>query len=215
MAVDIGPKIGIDGEKQFRDSIQNINQQIRTLTSEMKATTSAFKDNTDAEKKSEAQAKNLTEQIDAQKKKLDLLKEGLQKSTEKFGDNDTRTLKWRQSIAEATATLNGMEDQLKNVTDNVGNAGDEMDEAGGKASRFGDVLKASLASEAIVAGIKALKNGIKSVASALKDVTLETAANADQIDKQSQKIGISREEYQKLAYAFDKYGTSVDVLKTA
>ena len=42
MAVDIGPKIGIDGEAEFRKELQNINQQLRTLGSEMKAVTSAF-----------------------------------------------------------------------------------------------------------------------------------------------------------------------------
>ena len=45
MAVDIGPKIGIDGEKEFRQELANINQQLRTLGSEMKAVTSAFTDN--------------------------------------------------------------------------------------------------------------------------------------------------------------------------
>ena len=44
MAVDIGPRIGIDGEKEFRQELQNINQQLRTLGSEMKAATSAFED---------------------------------------------------------------------------------------------------------------------------------------------------------------------------
>ena len=42
MAVDIGPKIGIDGEKEFRQELTNINQQLRTLGSEMKAVTSSF-----------------------------------------------------------------------------------------------------------------------------------------------------------------------------
>ena len=41
MSVDIGPKIGIDGEAEFRKELGNINQQLRTLGSEMKAVTSA------------------------------------------------------------------------------------------------------------------------------------------------------------------------------
>ena len=45
MSVDIGPKIGIDGEAEFRKELGNINQQLRTLGSEMKAVTSAFAGN--------------------------------------------------------------------------------------------------------------------------------------------------------------------------
>ena len=36
MPVDIGPRIGIDGEKEFRDELNNISQQVRTFGSEMK-----------------------------------------------------------------------------------------------------------------------------------------------------------------------------------
>ena len=41
MAVDIGPKIGIDGEKEFRESLRTMGQQLKTLGTEMKAVTSA------------------------------------------------------------------------------------------------------------------------------------------------------------------------------
>ena len=42
MPVNIGPKIGIDGEAQYRKQINQIIQQAKTLASEMKAVTSAF-----------------------------------------------------------------------------------------------------------------------------------------------------------------------------
>lgn len=37
MARDIGPKIGIDGEAQYRKEIQGIIQQAKTLDAEMRA----------------------------------------------------------------------------------------------------------------------------------------------------------------------------------
>ena len=42
MPVNIGPKIGIDGEKEFRQNLNSISQQLKTLGTEMKAVTSAF-----------------------------------------------------------------------------------------------------------------------------------------------------------------------------
>ena len=37
MAVNIGPRIGIDGEAEYRKQIQNIIQSTKTLKSEMQA----------------------------------------------------------------------------------------------------------------------------------------------------------------------------------
>ena len=42
MAVDIGPKIGIEGESEFRKQLKNVNEQIKTLGSEMKVVETAF-----------------------------------------------------------------------------------------------------------------------------------------------------------------------------
>ena len=42
MAVNIGPKIGIDGEKEYRNQLNNIIQQTKTLGSEMKALSQQF-----------------------------------------------------------------------------------------------------------------------------------------------------------------------------
>lgn len=45
MAVDIGPKIGIDGEKEFRQELNQINTTLKTLGTEMKKVSSEFQEN--------------------------------------------------------------------------------------------------------------------------------------------------------------------------
>lgn len=127
MPVDIGPRIGIDGEKEFRKELQNINQQLRTLGSEMKAVTSAFDENTDSQEALAAQAQVLNRQIDTQKQKLSQLEKGLQMSSEKYGENDSRTQKWAQAVQDATATLNRMQSQLSKVHSEMSGAGNTYD----------------------------------------------------------------------------------------
>lgn len=127
MAVDIGPRIGIDGEKEFRQQLSNINQQLRTLGSEMKAVTSAFDSTADSEEALVAQSKVLNQQIDAQKTKLTQLQKGLEASAEKYGENDTRTLKWAQAVQDATSTLNRMQSQLQNVQSQMAGSGNTYD----------------------------------------------------------------------------------------
>ena len=127
MSVDIGPKIGIDGEKEFRDELRNINQQLRTLGSEMKAVTSAFDANAESQDRLSAQAQVLTNQIDAQEKKLQQLQKGLDASAEKYGKNDTRTLRWAQAVQDATAELNRMRTQLSQVESQLGGTESKYD----------------------------------------------------------------------------------------
>ena len=115
MSVDIGPKIGIDGEAEFRKELGNINQQLRTLGSEMKAVTSAFAGNEKSQEALSAQAGVLTRQIEAQEQKLSRLEKGLASAAQKYGENDTKTLRWAQAVQDATADLNKMRAQLTRV----------------------------------------------------------------------------------------------------
>ena len=73
MAVNIGPRIGIDGEAEYRRQINEITQAQKALAAEMIATESAFDKNGKAQKNSGEKAKNLTKQIELQKKKVDQL----------------------------------------------------------------------------------------------------------------------------------------------
>ena len=51
MAVNIGPKIGVDGEAEYRRQINQIIQQSKTLESQMKLVASQFTSATTAEEK--------------------------------------------------------------------------------------------------------------------------------------------------------------------
>lgn len=127
MPVDIGPRIGIDGEKEFRQELQNINQQLRTLGSEMKAVTSSFEAGDRSEEALAAQTDVLNRQIDAQKQKLQQLQKGLDAAADKYGEADTKTLRWAQAVNDARADLNRLESQLKSTTNEVDDLGESLD----------------------------------------------------------------------------------------
>lgn len=113
MAYDIGPKIGIDGEAEFRKEINNITQTLKALDKEMEAVTSSFDANDRSQEKLTQQNKVLTQQIELQRKKLQDMEKALESATEKWGENDSRTQKWKTSVNQATATLNKMEKSLQ------------------------------------------------------------------------------------------------------
>lgn len=141
MAIDIGPKIGIDGEAEFRKSLQNINQQLKTLGSEMNLVTTAFGENNKSQDALTSKAAVLTKQIDTQQKKIEELQKGLAMSASKFGENDAKTLKWEQAIYDATAELNSMKGQLESTNQEIENNKDAVD----KSSKSTGAWKENLA----------------------------------------------------------------------
>ena len=153
MAVDIGPKIGMTGENEFRKSLGSINDQIKTLTAETNAATSAFDANDDSQKKLTAQAQGLAKQIDLQQQKVSMLTQGLEESVRLYGENDSKTLKWKQAVANATTDLNKMEGQLKTTNEEL--KAEKIEKAKEAFSKLGDVVKTTataLASAATAAG---------------------------------------------------------------
>ena len=85
MGYDIGPKIGVDGEAEFRAQLNQITSIVKTLGTEMQVVASRFDKQQDSEEALTAKNKVLTKEIEEQRKKLELLKQGLQKSAEKYG----------------------------------------------------------------------------------------------------------------------------------
>lgn len=170
MAVNIGPKIGVDGEAEYRRQINQIIQQSKTLESQMKLVASQFTTATTAEERNAKTASVLSKQIDVQRERVKLLAEQTGKAAAKYGESDEKTQKWQQALNEASATLNKMQSELRNASSGVEELGDDMREGSEKALSFGDVLKANVASDFIVSGIKAMASAIKEAGAALVDM---------------------------------------------
>ncbi len=165
MAADIGPKIGIDGEKEFRDALKSMGQQLKTLGTEMKAVTSAFDVDNDSQKKLAAQSDVLNRQLEVQQQRLGEVQKALDYAKANYSENSSEVQRWQQALNNATTDVNRTKKQLNDLETGVEDVGDAMDGARQKTSVFGDVLKANLLGGAIVSGIKAVASGIKSLIS--------------------------------------------------
>lgn len=183
MAINIGPKIGIDGEAQYRKELSNIIQQQKTLQSEMNVVTSSFSKNTTAEEKNKAVSKVLAEQVKVQKERVEQLAAMLQKSAEKYGENDTKTLKWKEAVNSATSELNKMERELEESSNSTDNLGDALEGAEKGAFSFGDALKANVLAQAIVDGVKRLASAVKDMAGDFIDTAAAVKAEASQFSQ--------------------------------
>ena len=227
MSYDIGPKIGIDGEAEFRKAITGLNTSLKTMSTEMGVVTSAYSRNANTEEALTEKSRVLNEQINAQKEKLSQLKSMLSQSAEKYGAADEKTQKWQQAVNNATSDLNKMEGELKDNSKYLNEAksssdgcaksidkyGKQVSDAKEKTNVFGEVLKANLVSQAIIEGVKALASGVKQLAQSIGPVITDVADYGSNINDMSEKIGISAESYQKWDYVMSLCGESVDSLK--
>lgn len=91
MADNFGLKIGVEGEKEFKKALAEINQNFKVLGSEMKLVPSQFDKNDKSVDALTAQNQALSKEIDEQKNKIELLKQALDNASTSFGENDRRT----------------------------------------------------------------------------------------------------------------------------
>ena len=171
MATNIGPKIGVDGEKEYRQQISQIIQQSKTLASEMKLVSASFTAATSAQDKNAKTAAVLNKQIATQRQYIAALAAQAGKAAATYGTNSVQAQKYEEQLNKARAKLLEMQHALQDTEHGVEDLGKEMDNGGQKALSFGDLVKSNLASEAIIGGVKLMASAIKKAAEELVDLS--------------------------------------------
>ena len=140
MADNFGLKIGLEGEKEFKKALADINQSFKVLGSEMKLVSSQFDKNDNSVEALIARNQVLGKEIDAQKKKIETLRKALENASTSFGENDRRTQQWQIQLNNAQASLNNMERELDQNQRAIDSMGDEMRDAAQQTDKFGDEI---------------------------------------------------------------------------
>ena len=129
MADNFGLKIGLEGEKEFKKALTEINQTFKVLGSEMKLVSSEFDKNDKSVQALSARNQVLNKEIDAQKDKIETLRSALENAATSFGENDRRTQNWQIQLNNATAKLNDMERELNSNNSALEEANSNYDDA--------------------------------------------------------------------------------------
>lgn len=212
MAVDIGPRIGIDGEKQFRDELKNINQSLKTLDSEMKVVKSSF----DGQKKSAEQLKKENEVLERSvltlKDKLSQQEDALAKCAQKYGEADAKTMKWQQAVNETKAALNNAENAIKANTRAMDEYGNELAETQMHTSNFGESFKGTFAGIMASKGFMLVVQTVQKLAQAAKEAFISSAEYADAVNTLAAQTGLATDEIQEFMYMSELVDVDVDTL---
>lgn len=135
MPTDIGPRIGINGESEFQNSLKAISAQLKSMGSEMKAVTAEFQDNADSMEALSAKAdvmkrsiaandeqmKLLTSQYEKQTGKLKDLEAALEQASKEFGETSKEASQAQNAYNKQYAETQRLADQINKTRTAMGN----------------------------------------------------------------------------------------------
>lgn len=181
MAYDIGPKIGIEGEKEFKNSIKAIESQLKALGKELQTLSKEYDENDRSVEGAAKKQKTLQSAVDATKTKIQLLTSQYQKQEAELqrletaletarrenGEGSEEALKAEAAYARQATAVNNLgarlqtakgeladfTGQLENAANRATIAGDKLQEAGDKLENLGG--KVSSVGNVLTAGVTA------------------------------------------------------------
>ncbi|MBQ6398438.1 MAG: hypothetical protein IJI06_09885 [Oscillospiraceae bacterium] len=212
MATQIGPKIGVDGEAEYRQQMARINSEAKALKAEMRELKTEVTDEANAQENATKKAENLSNQINNQKTRVELLTQQLDKATEAYGEGSTQANTYRERLANAKVVLNQLQQEQANATTEVNEFAEAEEDAGNNAITMGDLISANLISQAIMTGLGALADLARDAADALWGTVTAGAEYADTYLTMATVTGISTDKLQEYAYMAELVDVSLDTM---
>lgn len=232
MASDVGVRLGVDGEKAFKDSLKAVNSQIKALGAEMTSVTASFLDNASSQQalaakntvlnKSIEMTKSkigvLNKEIARQKEYLDALGEALDKASAEFGENSEQALKAQNAynqqakrVSDLTADLHKTETQLSGLNQAMAENNRAMEGSADAMGSFGEEVHDSadgvtqLANALAATGIA---KGVKEIADTLYDCVNAFASFDAQMSAVQAISGATGEDMARLSEKAKEMGAT-------
>ena len=203
MPSDIGARIGIDGEKSFRDSLKAIDSQLKNLNSEMGAVVEEFAGMESSQEAVTKKTDVLTRAIESNTGKLNLLnseysrakddlaklEKELEETAKQFGENSTQAEKAQNAynkqakkvndlgtkINNTKADMSKMERQMQDLSKATDDLSGDLENASNKTFNFGDSLKAIAGGNLIAGAVAGAVGAVAGAASSLINLDEATA----------------------------------------
>lgn len=163
----------------------------------------------------------LTKSVVDQQAKIADLKKGLAENAAQYGENDQRTLYFKDALDKAQTELDGMNKDLANNEKALKSAEAKTDSLGDAVRGLADAVGLDIppALDGMVTKLEGVNKSaailvgtLGGVVYALGKVTLSAADSADEIAELAGKTGMSTETIQELNYAADFLETSTETI---
>ena len=221
----VGATVELDGAKEYKEAIAELNVGNATLRSEMQKLQAEYKGQADSTEYLTKKGDLLERQLLQQQDKVKKLQEAVAWATKEYKEADSRTQEWIQKLNRAQAEEFNLKHAIEENNQALENQGNVMNKIAGSvqgvADKFGIQLPAGAdkalnamkgfsngsvaAMAAVGAAVAAVVEGVK----ALTQMTLDVASDVDTIITESIVTGIDTKTYQALQYAENLVDVSV------
>lgn len=215
----VGIDVTVQGERSFRASLSEINAALRVNNAELEAVKEAYKGNEDGIDGLTAKQDALNRSINTQKERLGVLEDALEKTSEKYGDADTRTLRMRESLIKAQTQLQKTQRELDDTSEKLEDSNKNTEKLSSTLGKLADAAGVNLppALQSMTTEIdSASKAGavlvgvLAGIVTGLASATISTAENAKELKTLSQQTGLTVEQLQELEYTSAALGIEED-----
>ena len=140
---------------------------------------------------------------------IDELDNAVSELAQGFVSGEQNGKEFLSSLADMAKEAQDSQKDLGDVEKKTGDVAKAEEKAGKQTKIFGDLLKANFVSGAIQKGLSLLVSSIKKVAGFIGGIVPKLAEIGDEIDKESQKLGMSATAYQEWDAIMRHSGTTV------
>lgn len=109
-----GASVKVDGEKEFKQALENINNGLRVNSSELQKLTAQYASSGSSVEALTKKQEALESKIAGQQEKVETLRKALAAAATDYGESDKRTMAWQVSLNKAEAELFKLNDELSN-----------------------------------------------------------------------------------------------------
>jgi len=232
--IDIGPRVGVEGEKQFKDSMKVLNAEVKAHAAELKTLAIQYdKEDKAVENLTQRQkvlsqsletgqnkVKTLSAEYDRQKSKLDDLKAALEKARRENGSTSDEAIKAEnaysrqaKAVSDLDAQLSTAKGQIASVTKELKDNAAKLSEAESKAAKLGETFEsAGNKMESVGGGLSKAGNfltvGVTAPLATAGIAAIKFASDAEESEnKVDVAFGNSAEKVKKFASTtVDSYG---------
>lgn len=220
---EIKTKVAIDGEKEYKESLKNINSALGTLKSELKLVESQYAGQANSYAALSAKGDVLSRMYDQQKEKVKAAAEQLEKAKKAQSDYAEKVSSAQSEISRCEAALAALGDETGDTTEEQAKLTAELEKAKGELSA------AEKGYESTTRSVNSYQTQVNNAETELNKLGSELDKNAsymdeaakssdgcaESIDEYGKEVKKAGEDSEEAGKKFDKVKTAATALGTA
>ena len=220
---EIKTKVAIDGEKEYKESLKNINSDLGTLKSELKLVESQYAGQANSYAALSAKGDVLSRMYDQQKEKVKAAAEQLEKAKKAQSDYAEKVSSAQSEISRCEAALAALGDETGDTTEEQAKLTAELEKAKGELSAAEKGYESTTRSvnsyqtqvNNAEAELNKLGSELDKNASYMDEAAKSSDGCAKSIDKYGKEAKKAGEDSEEAGKKFDKVKTAATALGTA